>query len=89
MAPPEFLRELEKLQDQIPPFCNDEAFAVIQTELGVPVSQAFSSISPQAVAGRGRVAARVIRCFQGTQWDAGLQLRYLHLHLQQPGSCQT
>lgn len=25
VAPPEFLRELEKLQDQIPPFCNDEA----------------------------------------------------------------
>lgn len=51
MAPPEFLRELEKLQDQIPPFCNDEAFAVIQAELGAPASQVFSSISPEAMAG--------------------------------------
>lgn len=24
VAPPEYLRELEKLQDQIPPFCNDQ-----------------------------------------------------------------
>ena len=115
VAPPEYLRELEKLQDQIPPFCNDQvraawplgllaaargcclqvaqacslhaavqenactaharlhvsssvgqpacaaaglrfaaqAFAVIQSEYGVPASQVFSSISPEAVAGAG------------------------------------
>ncbi len=110
VAPPEYLRELEKLQDQIPPFCNDQvraawplgclgfyytslpavcrvlpklsactararlhvsrsveqaacgaaalcfaaqAFAVIQSEYGVPASQVFSSISPEAVAGEG------------------------------------
>ena len=56
VAPPEFLRELEKLQDQIPPFCNDQAFAVIQAEYGAPASQLFSAISPDAVAGgRGGV----------------------------------
>lgn len=103
VAPPEFLRELEKLQDQIPPFCNDQAsgaapgapgeglaaaeaqqretwnvrmpggaqewdrsssclcpsppclqaFEVIQAEYGVAsVSEIFSAISPEAVAGR-------------------------------------
>ena len=91
VAPPEFLRELEKLQDQIPPFCNDEvgaavargargpgllprccrrrarplhpttpshalqAFEVIKAEYGVPASQVFSAISPEAVAGAGAV----------------------------------
>ncbi|EFN55778.1 hypothetical protein CHLNCDRAFT_57703 [Chlorella variabilis] len=63
VAPPEFLRELEKLQDQIPPFCNDEAFAVIQAELGAPASQVFSSISPEAMAAAslGQVYRAVLR----------------------------
>ncbi|KAI7842632.1 hypothetical protein COHA_003736 [Chlorella ohadii] len=63
VAPPEYLRELEKLQDQIPPFCNDQAFAVIQSEYGVPASQVFSSISPEAVAAAslGQVYRGVLR----------------------------
>ncbi|PRW57519.1 putative aarF domain-containing kinase chloroplastic [Chlorella sorokiniana] len=63
VAPPEYLRELEKLQDQIPPFCNDQAFAVIQAEYGVPASQVFSSISPEAVAAAslGQVYRGVLR----------------------------
>ncbi|KAL4451900.1 hypothetical protein ABPG75_007562 [Micractinium tetrahymenae] len=64
VAPPEFLRELEKLQDQIPPFCNDEAFEVIQAEYGVAsVSEVFSSISPEAVAAAslGQVYRAVLR----------------------------
>ncbi|KAL4420222.1 hypothetical protein ABPG77_011046 [Micractinium sp. CCAP 211/92] len=64
VAPPEFLRELEKLQDQIPPFCNDEAFEVIQAEYGVAsVSDIFSSISPEAVAAAslGQVYRAVLR----------------------------
>ncbi|KAL4853347.1 putative aarF domain-containing protein kinase [Chlorella vulgaris] len=77
VAPPEFLRELEKLQDQIPPFCNDEAFAVIQTELGVPVSQAFSSISPQAVA-----AASLGQVYRAVRRDTG---EAVAVKVQRPG----
>lgn len=33
------------------PTVNVQAFAVIQAEYGVPASQVFSSISPEAVAG--------------------------------------
>ncbi|PSC70755.1 putative aarF domain-containing kinase chloroplastic [Micractinium conductrix] len=64
VAPPEFLRELEKLQDQIPPFCNDQAFEVIQAEYGVAsVSEIFSAISPEAVAAAslGQVYRGVLR----------------------------
>lgn len=50
VVPPLYLKELEKLQDQIPPFCNEEAFAVIESELGAPVSHIFSSISSTTVA---------------------------------------
>ena len=63
VAPPEFLRELEKLQDQIPPFPSGQAYAVIQSELGVPASQVFSSLSPEAVAAAslGQVYRGVLR----------------------------
>ena len=78
VAPPEFLRELEKLQDQIPPFCNDEAFAVIQAEYGAPASRLFSAISPEAVAGgQGGLLAG---CWGLRGW--GCSLHQLHLYLQ-------
>ncbi|KAG7673272.1 hypothetical protein Ndes2526B_g03296 [Nannochloris sp. 'desiccata'] len=55
--PPEFLRELEKLQDRLPPFPTDQALAVMEEDLGRPVSEVFSSISeiPVAAASLGQV----------------------------------
>ena len=55
--PPEFLRELEKLQDRLPPFPTDQALAVVEEDLGKPVSEVFSSISdvPVAAASLGQV----------------------------------
>ena len=50
MVPPAFLRELEKLQDRIPPFPTPEAFAVIESELGRTVGDVFSSISADSIA---------------------------------------
>ncbi|MFM7711799.1 MAG: AarF/UbiB family protein, partial [Microcystis sp.] len=46
----DFLDELVKLQDQLPPFDNDIAFALIETELGMPVEKAYREISPTPVA---------------------------------------
>lgn len=46
----DFLDELVKLQDQLPPFDNDIAFAIIETELGMPVEKAYREISPTPVA---------------------------------------
>ena len=46
----DFLDELVKLQDQLPPFDNDIAFAIIETELGMSVEKAYREISPTPVA---------------------------------------
>jgi len=46
----DFLDELEKLQDQLPPFDNHVAFAIIEVELGRPVSDIYREISPQPIA---------------------------------------
>ncbi|MEB3359129.1 MAG: AarF/ABC1/UbiB kinase family protein [Synechococcales bacterium] len=46
----DFLEELVKLQDQLPPFPTDIAFAIIEQELSAPVDEVFSTISPQPIA---------------------------------------
>ena len=45
-----FLDELIKLQDQLPPYANSLALHMIVTELGSPIADIFSEISPQPVA---------------------------------------
>lgn len=45
-----FLDELIKLQDQLPPFNNQTAFALIESELGCSVGEAYREISPNPVA---------------------------------------
>lgn len=46
----DFLEELVKLQDQLPPFDNAIAFAKIEQELGRPIGQMYGEISPNPVA---------------------------------------
>ncbi len=46
----DFLEELIKLQDQLPPFDTQEAFAVIESELGCSVEEAYREISPLPIA---------------------------------------
>lgn len=50
IVPPDYLLELERLQDQIPPFSDSDARAVMEEELGVPISSIFSELSPTSVA---------------------------------------
>ncbi len=47
---PDFLDELIKLQDQLPPFDNEEAFAIIENSLECTVDEAYREISPHPVA---------------------------------------
>ncbi len=47
---PDFLEELIKLQDQLPPFPDDQAFAIIERELGMTVGEIYREITPSPVA---------------------------------------
>lgn len=46
----DFLEELIKLQDQLPPFDNEVAFRIIEKQLDRTVEEIYSDISPQPVA---------------------------------------
>jgi predicted unusual protein kinase regulating ubiquinone biosynthesis (AarF/ABC1/UbiB family) len=46
----EFLDELIQLQDQLPPFSTDRAFAIIETQLRKPIEDLYREISPQPIA---------------------------------------
>ena len=64
LLPPAFTRELEKLQDRIPPFSDDAARSLIAAELGVASPDAiFSSLTPTPVAAAslGQVYRGVVR----------------------------
>ncbi len=46
----DFLEELVKLQDQLPPFDNAIAYRLIETELGRSIEEIYSELSPSPVA---------------------------------------
>ncbi|MDJ0732747.1 MAG: AarF/ABC1/UbiB kinase family protein [Nostocaceae cyanobacterium] len=46
----DFLEELVKLQDQLPPFDNAIAYRIIETELDRSIDEIFSELSPKPVA---------------------------------------
>ncbi|TAE58434.1 MAG: AarF/ABC1/UbiB kinase family protein [Nostocales cyanobacterium] len=46
----DFLEELIKLQDQLPPFDNDLARYIIETELDRSIDEIYSELSPQPIA---------------------------------------
>ncbi|MFO5475791.1 MAG: AarF/UbiB family protein, partial [Dolichospermum sp.] len=46
----DFLAELVKLQDQLPPFDNALAYQIIETELDRSIGEIFRDLSPQPVA---------------------------------------
>jgi predicted unusual protein kinase regulating ubiquinone biosynthesis (AarF/ABC1/UbiB family) len=46
----DFLDELVKLQDQLPPFDSVRAYHIIETQLERPISEVFSELSPTPVA---------------------------------------
>ncbi len=46
----EFLRELESLQDTVPPFPYEQVRAQVQAELGYPLEELFASFEPEPIA---------------------------------------
>lgn len=57
----DFLEELTKLQDQLPAFPNEQAYATIERELDRPIEEVFQTISAQPVA-----AASLGQVYKGT-----------------------
>lgn len=62
LIPADFLSELNKLQDTVPPFSSSLAVAMIEAELGRPIKQLFRefSLAPLAAASLGQVHAAVL-----------------------------
>ena len=50
LLPPEWTNALARLQDQVPPFPGAEARAIIEAELGQPVSESFAHFDEQPLA---------------------------------------
>eukprot|EP00903_Cladosiphon_okamuranus_P022275 g20481.t1 len=50
LLPKEYLDELQKLQDRVPAFSNQEAFAVVEEELGVPFEDVYELVEPEPIA---------------------------------------
>nr|CAB3461827.1 unnamed protein product [Digitaria exilis] len=50
LCPVEYLEELSELQDSLPTFPDEEAFACIERELGFPLDSMYSAISPSPIA---------------------------------------
>ncbi len=50
MVPPDIIKELEKLQDQIPPFPSQIARQIVQTELNRPIEEVFASFDKEPIA---------------------------------------
>src|SRR5215469_5482853 len=50
LLPIEYVDELSRLQDNVPAFSNEQAFQVIESELGRPVKELFAQVSDRPVA---------------------------------------
>jgi len=63
----DFLEELTKLQDQLPPFPNPIAMAIIERELERSPEEVFSGISPEPVAAASLGQVYRARLFDGSE----------------------
>ncbi len=63
----DFLDELIKLQDQLPPFSTNEAFQIIESQLNKPIEDLYREISPQPIAAASLGQVYKARLYSGEQ----------------------
>jgi len=73
----DYMNELCVLQDDVPQFPDEQAFAMIEAQLGRPLGEAFSSISDHPVA-----AASLGQVYKGVLRDTGEEVA---IKVQRPG----
>jgi predicted unusual protein kinase regulating ubiquinone biosynthesis (AarF/ABC1/UbiB family) len=69
----DFLDELIKLQDQLPPFDSAIAISIIETELGRPLKEIYREISPKPVAAAS--LGQVYRAFLHTGEEVAVKVQ--------------
>ncbi|CAN6451500.1 unnamed protein product [Victoria cruziana] len=73
----DYMNELCILQDDVPPFPNQEAFSIIEEELGQPLEKMFSKISSETIA-----AASLGQVYRATLRSSGEDVA---IKVQRPG----
>ena len=77
LVPKDFLEELIKLQDQLPPFDNAIAFDIIEQQLGRTVEEAYKEISEKPVAAASLGQVYKARLHTGEQVAVKVQRPFL------------
>ncbi|WOL06847.1 hypothetical protein Cni_G15581 [Canna indica] len=77
ICPPEYLEELAELQDALPTFPNEKAFACIENELGMPLESIYAAISSEPIA-----AASLGQVYKGQLKNSG---KVVAIKVQRPG----
>jgi predicted unusual protein kinase regulating ubiquinone biosynthesis (AarF/ABC1/UbiB family) len=83
VLPPEITKELEGLQDEVPPVDFAAIRTLAESELGLPLEQAFSSVDPVPVAAASLGQAHRARLLPDVAADAGFA--DVVIKIQRPG----
>lgn len=67
LFPPEYLVELQKLQDRVKPFAQAEAIAAVERAFGKPTSQLFVRFDPEPLAAASVAQVHAARTFSGKE----------------------
>ncbi|UTW48415.1 ubiquinone biosynthesis regulatory protein kinase UbiB [Bacterioplanoides sp. SCSIO 12839] len=68
LIPDDIVKELRRLQDDVPPFDSDLAIALIEDQLGQKIEQLFSEFSPQPLASASIAQVHTARLPQDSEY---------------------